>query len=1222
MSSVIDTSFNTGTPVGLNSTVQTQSIQNDGKIILGGWFVTYKWVIVNRIVRLNIDGTIDFNFHTGNGFNNNVNAIAIQNDGKILVGGSFQTYSWVSVNRIVRLNIDGTLDQTFTGILVGINTIAIQNDGKILVGMSSSNFIVRLNSDGSIDNSFIFTGTLLTHRSTRYVNTIAIQNDGKILVGGSFEWYNGTPTKHVLRLNSDGTLDTGFDTRNWFNSISWPVIYNIKIQNDGKVLVGGSFQTYSWAASKNFARLNSDGTLDTGLNVWWWFLGYVRTVQIQNDGKILVGGDFPIYNGITVNQITRLNSDGSIDNFFHTGNGFDGGIYNIIIGANGSIFIGGDFLAYDWLAVNREIMLDTDGAVNWNFDIWNWFNSNISTSVAQNDGKLLIAWGFLSYMGNKNIRYITRLNNDWSIDNTFNQRTWDYPWIKKIFLQDNWKIILWGNPIIRLNSDGSIDNSLAAKPVNFVDMILQSDGKMILWGDFWTYSGVTVNGIVRLNTDGSIDTGFNTWAGFKDNNSWNMWKVAALAVQDDGKVVVGGDFDWYKGTANLKKIIRLNSDGSIDGGFNVWAGFDSSVKTIKMQSDGKILIGWLFTTYKGVAVKSLIRLNSDWSLDTWFVLWDTFTNTVENIIITTWGIIVCGSDGGNWFNQFAYITNSGNIDTWLNLGAIGIKTAAVMPNGKIAIGGIFTNYNGIPAWYLTMLYWNALVVDLPNSTDTTTINNAFKVRGYTEDSDGKLLGSTPISLVNTNGNIPIDLTIQNTNITVILNANTQIKKTIDNTNYNGLLSVPIFKNINSVNNLSVISSFNIGSTSESINLVWWVVSLSIPVPTQTIWQSIQVYYSQDNGITWYPETLTSVINKFWIPTVEFTTNKLTNFALTQWPDTIPPTASISYSSTGPTNQDVIATVTGFSESITGLNTTSYTFTGNWSFTFNFQDLAGNTWSAIATVSNIDKVAPTASVSYNISSTTNQDVIATLTGFSESVTWLNALNYIFTGNGSFTFTFQDIAGNTWSAIATVNWITASNWGGSNGGWGSSNIIITPVTTTTKPSPSILNSRYPTETNTAYVWAYNAGITTQPSIQSANIDGKLIRKDMAKMITNFAINVLKKPLNTWANCTFSDITTQSKEAQTYATAACQLGLMGYDSNGKTVKSTFNPNAEVDRAQFGTILSRLLYGDKYNGGKTYYTNHLDALKNAWVMSKIDTPTQKELRGYVMLMMMRAAK
>jgi hypothetical protein len=138
----------------------------------------------------------------------------------------------------------------------------------------------------------------------------------------------------------------------------------------------------------------------------------------------------------------------------------------------------------------------------------------------------------------------------------------------------------------------------------------------------------------------------------------------------------------------------------------------------------------------------------------------------------------------------------------------------------------------------------------------------------------------------------------------------------------------------------------------------------------------------------------------------------------------------------------------------------------------------------------------------------------------------------------------------------------------------------------------------------------------------MEGKLLRKDMAKMISNFAINIMKKDVATWILCEFEDMAKLPKETQYYAIAACRLWLMWYESDGKRTKHIFDPNAEVDRAQFGTILSRLLRGDKNNGGDIYYQKHLNALKQAWIMTKINKPNSKELRWYVMLMMMRAAE
>ncbi len=177
----------------------------------------------------------------------------------------------------------------------------------------------------------------------------------------------------------------------------------------------------------------------------------------------------------------------------------------------------------------------------------------------------------------------------------------------------------------------------------------------------------------------------------------------------------------------------------------------------------------------------------------------------------------------------------------------------------------------------------------------------------------------------------------------------------------------------------------------------------------------------------------------------------------------------------------------------------------------------------------------------------------------------------------------------------------------------------VKTTDNALCSIENSKLSTELNGAYQRACGYDITTMPTIQKADMEGKLLRKDMAKMISNFAINIMDKDISTGVRCEFDDMTKLPKEAQYYAIAACRLWLMGYESDGKRTKHTFDPNTEVDRAQFGTILSRLIRGDKNNGGDIYYQRHLEALKKEWIMTKIDKPLSKELRGRVMVMMKR---
>ncbi len=122
-------------------------------------------------------------------------------------------------------------------------------------------------------------------------------------------------------------------------------------------------------------------------------------------------------------------------------------------------------------------------------------------------------------------------------------------------------------------------------------------------------------------------------------------------------------------------------------------------------------------------------------------------------------------------------------------------------------------------------------------------------------------------------------------------------------------------------------------------------------------------------------------------------------------------------------------------------------------------------------------------------------------------------------------------------------------------------------------------------------------------------------MAKMISNYAINVLWIQPDTSKNCYFVDSNINPNLVE-YVTKSCQLWLMWQ------WVSSFRPKDSVTRAEFWTVLSRALWWDQYEWWFTYYGNHLKALKAEWIMNNISSPMDKEVRGYVMLMMMRSSK
>jgi uncharacterized delta-60 repeat protein len=354
-----DLTFNTGT--GFVDQVNTITIQSDGKVLVGGSFNNYNGVQVNCITRLNPDGTRDLTFNTGTGFDYQVNTITLQSDGKILVGGLFQSYNGTSQNNLTRLNTDGSIDLTFntgTGFDYQVNTITLQSDGKILVGGkfqsyngTSQNDLTRLNTDGSIDLTFnIGTGF---NSVLDQVNTITLQSDGKVLVGGWFLNYNGSPAKWLIRLNPDGTRDLTFNTGTGFDN----QVNTITLQSDGKILVGGSFPIYNGVQVNCITRLNPDGTRDLTFNTGTGFDDPVNTITIQSDGKVLVGGSFNNYNGSPVNGLIRLNPDGTRDLTFNTGTGISGTVFTTEYLSDGRIVVGGTFPEYNGFSTYNIVRL-------------------------------------------------------------------------------------------------------------------------------------------------------------------------------------------------------------------------------------------------------------------------------------------------------------------------------------------------------------------------------------------------------------------------------------------------------------------------------------------------------------------------------------------------------------------------------------------------------------------------------------------------------------------------------------------------------------------------------------------------------------------------------------------------------------------------------------------------------------------------------------------------
>ncbi len=500
----------------------TLSIQSDGKIVVGGYFLNNLFVQIGIVVRVNADGTLDNSF-SGDGMQTIdfggsdffIGDLTIQNDGKILFTG-FATLVGYREFYIARINVDGSPDHSFSGdglatpntgadppIVPGIATsVVVQPDGRIMIAGSYQNAsafaIARYNSDGNLDLTLDGDGVLADHKASGISmhNAVAVQADGKIVTAGT----SGAPSGNeahfaVARYNIDGSLDPSFSEDGKlvvFFPRSPSEGYAIAIQPNGKIVVAGSSSNGS---NTDFAviRLNVDGSYDNSFSddgqLTTDIRGYndaASAVAIQPDGKIVVGGYSNIFGADDDFALVRYNADGSLDNTF-SGDG----------------------------------KLTTDFGSS--RDIGN-------TLIIQPDGKIVQVGivGFTPTADNMNIA-IARFNNDGSPDLSFD-----------------------GDGVLITDVDGTSEFADAA--------VLQPDGKLVVVAG--TASGNFA--FVRYNNNGSFDNSFSDDGKLLFN--LGALFANALVIQADGKLVAGG----YSGNGFLTDfaLARLNPDGTPDNSFD------------------------------------------------------------------------------------------------------------------------------------------------------------------------------------------------------------------------------------------------------------------------------------------------------------------------------------------------------------------------------------------------------------------------------------------------------------------------------------------------------------------------------------------------------------------------------------------------------------------------------------------------------------------------------
>lgn len=631
-----DTTFNSSGMAyvdvsGNEDYVTDMAVQADGKIILVG-FGSSGTGDQFQIARFNADGSIDTTFNASGtarleveaGYTAEAWAVAVQTNDQILVSG----FSRNVTNRaaIVRYNTDGTLDATFgTGGVstyalpagsVSVKSMALQSDGKIiLVGERASDFVVlRFDSVGALDTSFNGLGyavlDLLGTGTDDKAYSVRVQSDGKILVGGSSQDANADFA--VVRYNADGTLDTSFNTTGILVFASAPNaedgITSMTVQADGKILlVGWAYDTVTSVASSSIVRLNANGSFDTTFNTTGKKL--LNMGRGSSDSARAMAkqsdGKIVVAGNSKASQtdlaLARYNADGTLDGTF---------------GADGKVVI--DFNSGDPTeATAVQVLASGKIVVAVNVEVGGMpqigvaqFLANGQLDTAFNTtGKLLTGFGPVA------------------------------SWSNFLKVQEDGKLVVGGSyfdadaefAVMRLNADGSLDTSFNTTGIAIstfsagwdaaYDGVIQADGKIVLAGEV-AITGTAHIGLTRYNADGSLDTSFGTLGIVQGDVLGNGASdlVNSLILKDGKLVAAGSGFD----ANQFGFVAQYNLDGTLDTGFSTTgikvltiASADLDLRKVEASPDGKLLIG-ISGGAADLASFSSMRLNGDGSIDTTF----------------------------------------------------------------------------------------------------------------------------------------------------------------------------------------------------------------------------------------------------------------------------------------------------------------------------------------------------------------------------------------------------------------------------------------------------------------------------------------------------------------------------------------------------------------------------------------------------------------------------
>jgi uncharacterized delta-60 repeat protein len=676
-----------------------------------------KVLLNNGTVRLNADGTPDSSYSLRAPVTGGAQ-VAVAPSGEIIVS---------SQGTVTECNPDGSVAQVMLNSDLSPVNIVVQPDNKVIVWASSSipfgsitrPYIARINVDGSLDTSFD-----PGFGPNAQIASVALQSDGKILVGGFFNTFDNIPAINLARLNSNGTVDTTFTATSYEGDDVPTAIIEM---SDNKILA-------CYGITRGILLLNPDGSQNAQLGNISGAGEDFGAVVLQPDGKVLLGGEFNAFGPNPATDLIRLNPDGTFDSTFNASPTLDNfGIGDVTITTLAVDAAGHIYFGPGSSATNGFVRLAPDGSPDLTFAPGPAVPGQVLGSARSSDGRVFVAGTFLSVGSTPRVG-LASFNPDGTLDTTFAPTAG----------------IPWTSPQPSLN------------PVQlFAQLTVLPDGSVLLAGTFTSVGTVGSSGVVHFLSNGTLDTSFSPTL----NSGGHANSVVAL---QSGEWVIGGSFTTVNGSPRAN-IAGFSSNGDLDPVFGTLSGTNGAINLMADRQGGGLYISGSFSEVGSNRNDSLAALNADGSVDTTFADSSLAAGTpIQMLAPMSDGrlMVVTGTSGAA--NNLVRLLPSGETDMAYTLPSLGVPyfneaavtALAVDSSGRAIVGlndiGYFTQ-GGRDNFGAATYTYSLIRLDESGNVDPTFVANGQQsnatITSLSIGTDGLLVagGSFPGYLVGPGG---------------------------------------------------------------------------------------------------------------------------------------------------------------------------------------------------------------------------------------------------------------------------------------------------------------------------------------------------------------------------------------------------------------------------------------------------------------------------------------